>query len=225
MSRIIRILTVATLTLGAISLGESALQAKAGATCSKVGALKTFGGVTYTCQTKKKKKIWVATTTVIPITTASWDCGPTFSNTQFPAFALDRLLLKPASQSVFTYQETQKCQVSIEWTPGSNAATNRQRNVSVCWDNWYDWPDANTVEIECSRGYDMPANGRLTLNWWINHKENVPLFGFYMFYVNGYLGESTTAEWKSPRHLVMYNINTGNMPEDFSYYRVNGVRT
>lgn len=231
-------LLVATLTPfhGAI------VEAKAGGKCTKVGQVRVFSGVSHVCTARKGGKatsIWVAankvtpsttstvppTTTTVPVvTTATWDCGPSFANSQYPAFRLDELLLKPKTQSVLTYLKTATCQVNVQWTPSSDTAINATRNISVCWEIWSDWPTGRSVNVDCSSAYFVRSDGRLAVSWWKQYDVNIPYYGFITLTVKGYLGESATAVWESERHLLMYDIDPNAMGSSVRHAPFNGVR-
>jgi hypothetical protein len=226
---------IATLT----PFHSASVEAKAGATCAKVGQIRTFGGVQHVCQVgkgRKAKNTWVATgkrstpvaptttsTTVPVVTSATWDCGPTFANSQYPAFRLDDLLLKPKTQSVLTYLKTPTCQVNVQWTPSNDAALNATRNISVCWEVWTDWPNSNSVSIDCTSAYFIRADGRFALSWWKEYQPDIPYYGFILLKVKGYLGDSATAVWESERHLIMYDIDANSMGSSTSHARWNAV--
>lgn len=224
-----KFLIIATAALFLTPFGESVVDARAGADCTKVGQIRKFGGVSYTCtpgKGKKGRKTWVATGTSTPaVTTATWNCGSPFTNDRYPVFQLDKLWLKPATQSAFTYRKDSICRVDVEWTPSSDRKLNEERNVSVCSTGWHLWPDDPTTFIRCSDPYYLPSNGRLTINWWKGFDENTPYYGFYTYIVKGYIGDTNTAVWESPWHLAFYDIDGTLMPYGrFNYGQLNGVK-
>jgi len=224
-----KFLIIATAALFLTPFGESVVDARAGADCTKVGQIRKFGGVSYTCTAgkgKKKRKTWVATGTSTPaVTTATWNCGSPFTNDRYPDFQLDKLYLKPATQSAFTYRKDSTCQLNVEWTPSSDRKLNKERNVSVCSTGWDLWPDDPTTVIRCSDPYYLPSNGRLTIKGGERYDENTPYYGFLTYTVKGYIGDTSTAVWESPWHLAFYDIDLTLMPPgSFNYSRLNGVR-
>lgn len=224
-----RFLIIVTAALFLTPIGESVVDARAGTACTKVGQVRKFGGVSYTCTAgkgKRARKTWVATDTVTPaVTTATWNCGSPFTNDRYPDFQLDKLYIKPATQSAFTYRKDSTCRVDVEWTPSNDRKLNKERNVSVCWTEWTGWPESLTLNIQCSDPYYVPSNGRLTIDWWTEQEANVPFYGFRTYSVKGYIGETTTAVWASPEHLAFYDIDLTLMPpEGFTYGRLNGVK-
>jgi len=224
-----KFLIIATAALFLTPFGESVVDARAGADCTKVGQIRKFGGVSYTCtpgKGKKGRKTWVATGTSTPaVTTATWNCGSPFTNDRYPVFQLDKLWLKPATQSAFSYQKDSICRVDVEWTPSSDRKLNKERNVSVCAMEWPDWPDVSTTVTRCSDAYYLPSNGRLNTKIPTQRSdENIPYYGFVMYTVKGYIGDTATAVWESPWHLAFFDIDLTLMPTEFNYGRLNGVR-
>lgn len=227
-----KLLVIAIVAMLLTPLSESLVDARAGTACKKVGQVRKFGGVSYTCTAgkgKKARKTWRATgsTTATPaVTTATWDCGSSFTNDQYPQFQLDRLLLKPATQSVLTYLATPSCTVDVTWTLSSNAKINASRELFVCWELYETWPDSFSLNVQCD--YDNPYTNvkeRNLINIFREAAPGVPYYGFMTAVVKGYVGNSTKPEWESPRHLVMFDIDLSVIPESWSgrYNTLNNV--
>ena len=227
------VLTLATLLC--FSFGTTDVDALAGKKCPKIGAKRSAKGVSYTCvKGTGRTGTWVAsapattvpvvTTTVPIVTTASWACGDPFTDDQYPSWRLGELLLKPASRGRILYPKTTSCLVNVEWTPSNDSAVNKTRNVSICWQQWGDWPAAANVEVGCSDPYYLPSTGKLAIRMWTEHSPNLPYYGFYYFYVSGYLGDATKSSWDSPYHLAFYDIDRASMPADFRYFRLNSIK-
>lgn len=229
MSKSIKVIIIAVMALFLASFSETVVEARAGATCNKVGQVRKFGGVSYTCTAgkgKKARKTWVATgsTTATPVvTTATWNCGSSFTNDQYPQFRLNDLYLKPATQTLFMYPKDSSCQVDVQWTPSSDRTVNKLRNVSVCWTEWEGWPSTLTLRTSCSEPYYLPSDGRLTINWWTEQGTDLPFYGFWTYSVKGYIGENATSVWASPQHLAFYDIDVTSLPASFNYQPLNGV--
>ena len=223
-----KILVIAVAAMVLTPLSESLVEARAGTACKKVGQVRKFGGVSYTCTAgkgKKARKTWVANDSSTPtVTSATWNCGSPFTNDRFPDFQLDNLYLKPATQSAFTYKKDSTCEVDVQWTPGSDPKANRERNVSVCSTEWQGWPSSLTLSVSCSEPYYLPSDGKLNIRWWTVEETDVPFYGFMTYSVKGYLGETTSAVWASPEHLAFYDIDLSLLPGEFSYQPLNGVR-
>lgn len=214
MSKSKKLIIIAIAALFMASFSETVVDARAGTACTKVGQVRKFSGVSYTCTAgkgKKARKRWRATgsTTATPIvTTATWNCGPSFANDQYPQFQLDRLLLKPVTQSVLTYLSTPSCTVNVIWTRSDNAKTNASRELFLCWELYESWPDSFSISSDCN--FDNPYTNlkeNNLINIFLDAAPGVPYYGFMIAVVNGYVGNSTTPEWESPRHLVMFDID------------------
>lgn len=211
-----------------LSISPGSVDALAGKKCPKIGAKRTVKGVKYVCtKGKGRTGTWLAstaTTTVPVVTIASWACGDTFTDDQFPAWRLSELPLKTLTRGRILYPKTTNCLVNVEWTPSSDSAVNKTRNVSICWQTWGDWPIAANIEVGCSDPYYLPTDGKLAISMWTEYSPNLPYYGFYIFYVSGYVGETAKSSWDSPYHLAFYDIDRPSLPVDFSHYiRLNSI--
>lgn len=214
MSKSNRLIVIAITALFMASFSETVVDARAGGACTKVGQVRKFSGVSYTCTAgkgKKARKTWMATgsTTATPIvTTAAWNCGSSFTNDQYPQFQLDGLLLKPVTQSVVTYLSTPSCTVNVTWTLSNNAKTNASREMFLCWELYESWPDSFSISSQCDFDNPMTNVKELSrINTFLEAEPGVPYYGFMTAVVKGYVGNSTKPEWESPRHLVMFDID------------------
>lgn len=232
MSKSKKLIVIAIAALFMASFSETVVDARAGTACAKVGQVRKFSGVSYTCTAgkgKKARKRWRATgsTTATPaVTTANWNCGPSFANDQYPQFQLDRLLLKPVTQSVLTYLSTPSCTIDVTWTLSSNKNINASRELFLCWETQRTWPDSFSFSSDCN--FDNPYTNlkeNNLINIFLDAEPGVPYYGFMTAVVKGYVGNSTTAEWESPRHLVMFDIDMSINLDSWSgrYSRLNNV--
>lgn len=232
MSKSTKLIIIAITALFLATFSETVVDARAGTPCTKVGQVRKFGGVSYTCTAgkgKKARKTWRATgsTTATPIvTTAAWNCGSSFTNDQYPQFQLDRLPLKPVTQSVLTYLSTPSCTVDVTWTLSSNEKINASRELFVCWEVHSTWPDSFSLNVQCD--YDNPYTNvkeNSLINIFRDARPGVPYYGFMTAVVKGYVGNSTKPEWESPRHLVMFDIDQSVIPDSWSgtYSQLNNV--
>lgn len=227
-----KLLIIAAAALFLTPFGESAVDARAGTACTKVGQVRKFGGVSYTCTAgkgKKARKTWVATDTVAPaVTTATWNCGSPFTNDRYPQFRLNDLLLKPATQSVFTYLSTPSCTVDVTWTPSSNAKINASREIFLCYDNYSNFPDSSSIERSCNFDYPTKLSPTGEFRWNVpgEHEPGVPLYGFVVAHVRGYVGDAKSPEWESPSHMIMFDVDRSLLPSTWGrqYWMLNNVR-
>ena len=214
-----KILVIAVATMVLTPLSESLVEARAGTACKKVGQVRKFGGVSYTCTAgkgKKARKTWVANGTSTPtVTSATWNCGSPFTNDRYPQFRLNDLLMKPATQSVATYLSTPSCVVDVNWTLSPNAKINASRSIFICYDFQSNWPDSYSIlDRECN--FDFPFEMTTERALWSIPRESepgVPYYGFLVAHVRGYLGDATSPAWESPPHLIMFDVDRTLLPD------------
>jgi len=224
-----------------LPIGNPVAEARPGGKCAKVGQVRKFSSEQYRCTASRKGgktlNSWVkvaggraipTTTTIPPVVTAmTVECGPSFENSKYPRFQLDQLLLKPATQSAFTYLSTEKCLINATWTPSWNREVNASREIFLCIEYHSSWPNNMSISIECN--YDnptkMPASGTQSFQMWTESSPGEPYYGFVIVQIKGYLDGKTAPEWSSARHLIFYDINQSLMPNpnSFRYWQLNEV--
>lgn len=207
------------------SFGPTSADAKAGAKCPNVGQTRMFKGVLHTCLANKSGKkttnIWVLTLVQEAeknIVAVGHNCGATFENSQYPEFQLDKTLLKPATQSLFFSGKTIDCQMKVSWTPSKSSAINTQRNVSLCLYEFPDWPESQTISVSCDFAGYLDASGTVLVE--MSKPKAYPYFGFIVYDVKGYLGDTTEFVWKSALHLVMYDFDCVGGCEYLAFQKV-----
>jgi hypothetical protein len=245
MSKTVKKLLVISALLSAIlPIGSPVAEARPGGKCGKVGQVRTFSGEQYRCTASRKGgkalKSWVkvargratptTTTTTLPpvvVTAMTVDCGPSFENSKYPRFQLDQLLLKPDTQSVFTYLSTDTCLINTTWTPSADPAVNASREIFLCIEYLDRHPTNQSIRSSCD--YDnptkMPASGQHQFGMWKDYKEGEPLYGFVNVQIKGYLDGKVEPEWTSKRHLIFYDIDPSRLPnpDSFRYGQLNDL--
>ena len=201
------------------SLGGTSVHAKAGAKCPKAGQTRTIKGVSYICTAKASVKkgakataVWVASTSTTSTTIPEIDtyavaylCGETFENSRYPEFGLDKLLVKPSSQSLFISGKTSGCYIGVSWTPSNKPEVNSLRNISMCFKDFKTWP-INTITVSCDSAIYLKADGSASSTL-VTSSDGFPFFGFRLVSISGYLGNSSTPVWKSAEHLLMFDFD------------------
>ena len=201
------------------SLGGTSVHAKAGAKCAKAGQTRTIKGVSYICTAKASVKkgakataVWVASTSTTSTTIPEIDtyavaylCGETFENSRYPEFGLDKLLVKPSSQSLFISGKTSGCYIGVSWTPSNKPEVNSLRNISMCFKDFKTWP-INTITVSCDSAIYLKADGSASSTL-VTSSDGFPFFGFRLVSISGYLGNSSTPVWKSAEHLLMFDFD------------------
>jgi hypothetical protein len=242
-----KLLVISALFSAILPIGSPVAEARPGGKCAKVGQVRTFSGEQYRCTASRKGgktlNSWVkiaggratptttTTTTTLPpvvVTEMNVDCGPSFENSKYPRFQLDQLLLKPDTQSVFTYLTTETCLINTTWTPSADPAVNASREIFLCIESLDTYPTNQSMVIRCA--YDkptkMPASGQHQFGMWKDHREGEPLYGFVIVQIKGYLDGKVEPEWTSKRHLIFYDIDPSRLPnpDSFFYGQLNDVR-
>ena len=214
------------------SLGGTSVHAKAGAKCAKAGQTRTIKGVSYICTAKASVKkgakataVWVASTSTTSTTIPEIDtyavaylCGETFENSRYPEFGLDKLLVKPSSQSLFISGKTSGCYIGVSWTPSNKPEVNSLRNISMCFKDFKTWP-INTITVSCDSAIYLKADGSASSTL-VTSSDGFPFFGFRLVSISGYLGNSSTPVWKSAEHLLMFDFDCRTC----SYVLLNSVQ-
>lgn len=246
MSLVKKLTAIAISTAVLTPIGVTGAEAKAGAKCPKIGQIRVFGGERHRCTATKKagktSNTWVkiasgpapttttTTTTTTPppvVTTATVDCGPSFDNSRYPRFRLDEMLLKPATQSVFTYLSTERCLVTATWTPSNDPQVNASREIFLCITYHDYFPTNLSMRTNCDfdNPRKMPDSGQFRFGMWKEYEPGMPFYGFVVVTVKGYLDGKRDQEWESPRHLIMYDVDRSLVPSTWtSYYRLNDIR-
>ena len=215
------------------SLNGTFAHAQAGANCPRAGQTRTIKGVSYICTAKtsvkkgaKARAVWVVsaptTSTTIPETdtyAVAYLCGETFVNSRYPELELDKLLVKPSSQSLFISGKTSGCYVGVSWTPSKKPEVNSLRNVSICFKDFETWP-INTITVSCDSAIYLKADGSAS-SALVTSSDGFPFFGFRLVSISGYLGDTATPVWKSAEHLVMFDFDCQGT---CSYVPLNSVR-
>jgi len=72
--------------------------------------------------------------------------------------------------------------------------------------------------MNCDYDYPqkMPASGQFRFAMWKEHKPGIPIFGFVVVTVKGYLDGKVSPEWESPRHLIMYDVDRSLVPSTWT---------
>lgn len=207
------------------SFGPTSADAKAGAKCPKVGQTRKFKGVLYTCLANKSGKkttnIWVLTLVQEAeknIVAVGHNCGAAFENSQYPEFQLDKLS-SVSTQSLFFFGKTIDCQMKVSWTPSKSSAINTQRNVSLCFYEFPKWPESQIViNIGCDNAVYLDASGTVLVE--MDKPTSNPYFGFIVYEVKGYLGDTVEPVWNSALHLVMYDFDCVGVCEYYPLQKV-----
>lgn len=214
-----KIMVISTVLAILLSLNGTSAQAQAGAKCPKAGQTRTIKGVSYICTAKASVKkgakataVWVASTPTTSTTIPEKDtygvaylCGETFVNSRYPQLELDKLPVKPSSQSLFISGKTSGCYWGVSWTPSNKPEVNSLRNVSICFKDFKTWP-VNTITVSCDSAIYLKADGSASSTL-VTSSDGFPFFGFRLVSISGYLGDTTTPVWKSAEHLVMFDFD------------------